>query len=214
MWPLSAFRYDDGIDATDVYLFDEAKGELELMRRDDALAAASAQGKSLVAEWPSRSGGDVPSCILAKVSLPLRWEVVPRDDQLDLDIDPRLWFDAPCGGRDFLLAGQGHTFLGRMTAWCPDKAVSYNVSFAEMGSMSDETRYFVLGFLSGNEPGPPEDEDGNIDPADLEAWRSATDRFRRTGAWYGRWGTCSVCGCVLLPDSSADRCHEHREDRR
>lgn len=212
MWQLSAFRFDDGIDATDVYLFDEEKGELEFMRLDDALAAASAQGKSLVEEWPSRSGDDVSFCILAKVGLPPRWEVVPRDDQLDLDA--RLWFDAPCGGRDFLLAGQGHTFPGRMSAWCPDDAVSYSVSFGEMGLMSDETRYFVLGFLSGNEPGPPEDDDGNIGPADLGAWRSATARFRRTGTWRGRWRTCAICGCVLLPDSSADRCHEHREDRR
>jgi hypothetical protein len=75
--------------------------------------------------------------------------------------------------------------------------------------MPEETRYFVLGFLSGNEPDPPEDSDGAIDDDDLVAWRMAIARFRRTGLWYGRWSTCDECGCVLLPDSASDRCHEH-----
>jgi hypothetical protein len=75
--------------------------------------------------------------------------------------------------------------------------------------MSEEARYFVAGFLAGNEPGYPADADGETDEADLAAWRAATARFRRTGSWYGRWGTCQVCGCVLLPDTADDRCHEH-----
>lgn len=97
-----------------------------------------------------------------------------------------------------------------MSAWCPDKAVAYNVSLTEMGEMSLESRYFVLGFLSGNEPDPPEDDEGNADEADMVAWRSATRRFRESGSWHGRRGTCEECGCVLLPDSSSDRCHEHQ----
>jgi hypothetical protein len=46
-----------------------------------------------------------------------------------------------------------------MSAWCPDKQVSYNVSFAEMGQMSQHARYYVTGFLAGNQPGPPSPPD-------------------------------------------------------
>ena len=122
-------------------------------------------------------------------------------------VDERLWFDASCGGRDFLV-GNAHTFTGRMTAWCPRKGVTYNVSRSELETMAEETRYFVAGFLAGNEPRYP-DDDGTGE-ADLTAWAAATARFRRTGLWYGRWGTCAECGCVLLPDSAGDRCQEHR----
>ena len=212
MWPLRAFRFDDGIDASDVYLFNEAKGELELLARADALAVAWSHGQSLVAQWPSARDDDVPTCIVAKVSLPLRWEVVPRDDRLDLD--SRLWFDAPCGSRDFLLAGQGHTFPGRMTAWCPDKAVSYNVSLGEMGAMSDEARYFVLGFLSGNEPDPPKDEDGNIDSADFEAWRRRLNDSGRPEAGTAAGGparSAAVCCCPTAAPTAAANTWTHHD---
>lgn len=111
---------------------------------------------------------------------------------------------------DLLVDGAGHTFIGRMVAWCPDAQREYNVSLQDMGEMSEEARYFVRGFLSGNEPGPPYDQDGEIDPVDLDAWRSAIRRFRRTGWWFGRWGTCATCGCVLLPDSAGPLCDRHR----
>lgn len=179
-----------------------------MVARDDAIAAAPSHGKHLIAWWPSSADDDAPSCIVRTLTLPLRWEQIPDEDALELDL--RLWFEALCGGRDLLLHGQGHTFHGRMSAWCPDKAVAYNVSLTEMGEMSLESRYFVLGFLSGNEPDPPEDDEGNADEADMVAWRSATRRFRESGSWHGRWGTCEECGCVLLPDSSSDRCHEHQ----
>jgi len=116
--------------------------------------------------------------------------------------DPLLWFEAPCGGRD-LLTGNGGTYPGRMAAWCPAKKVSYNVSLAEMGQMSQQARYYVAGFLAGNQPGPPPppDPDADIDPGDLTAWKAAAGRFRRTGLWLGRWRTCHTCGRVLVPDN-------------
>jgi hypothetical protein len=90
--------------------------------------------------------------------------------------------------------------------------VGFNISLDEIIEMPLETRYFIRGFLAGAEPGPPADppdEDDTTSPDDLAAWRSATARFRRTGSWYGRWGTCSTCGCVLLPDSTSQAGHEH-----
>jgi hypothetical protein len=202
MWSLSEFRFDSAIEASEVYL-DRGTG-LELMSRAEAMAFAHERGANLVASWTPDSDA-APSCIVAKVSLPLRWEQAPVEAPA---VDERLWFDAPCGGRDFLI-GNGNTFVGRMAAWCPQKGVGYNVSRSEMGAMSEQAGYFVAGFLAGAQPGYPVDANGETEEADLVAWRAATTRFRRTGSWYGRWGTCQVCGCVLLPDTANNRCHEH-----
>jgi len=204
MWSLADFRFDEAIEAAEVCL-DRGTGS-ELTARDEAIALAHERGANLVAWWPP-AGDASPSCIVAKVSLPLRWERAPLEDPSAM-IDERLWFEAPCGRRDFIV-GNGNTFVGRMAAWCPHDEVGYNVSRGEMGAMSDESRYFVAGFLAGSQPGYPADAEGGTEDADLLAWRAATARFRRTGLWYGRWGTCRVCGCVLLPDTAADRCHEH-----
>jgi len=114
------------------------------------------------------------------------WEQLPDEARYE-ELDENLWFEATC----------------------PHDRVGYNVSLREMGNMSEQARYFIKGFLSGTEPEPPTDVDGNTTPEDLQAWRSATARFRRTGTWYGRWGTCDECGCVLLPDTTADFCNEH-----
>jgi hypothetical protein len=208
MWRLDEFRFDEQIEADEVYVFDDSVGELVPMARDEAIALAHGRELNLVAAWPGGAETEIPSCIISKVSLPLRWEKL-SDRHVDKPIDERLWFEAPCGGRDFLLEGGTHTFRGRMSAWCPDKEVSYRISLNEMGQMSEEARYFIRGYLSGNEPNWPEDDEGNIDSDDLVAWQEATRRFRQTGSWYGRWGTCGICGCVLLPDVATDRCAEH-----
>lgn len=204
MWRLAEFAYDEGIDAVEVSVLDDSLGsELVHMTRAEAIERAHEQGLNLVAWWP---GDD--SCVFSKVTLPVRWEAAPLP-AAPPEPDEHLWFEASCGGRDFLLDSNGHTFRGRMSAWCPEKQVAYNVSLDEMGDMSTESRYFIRGFLAGNEPDAPEDDDGDIAPEDLTAWFAAVERFRLTGSWYGRWGTCSVCGCVLLPDSASERCHEH-----
>ena len=100
-------------------------------------------------------------------------------------LDGRLWFEASCGGRDYLVEAGGHTFPGRMLAWCAERGREYLVSLDEMGAMSDEARYFVRGYLAGNEPGLPQEAEEGVAPHDQEAWLAATARFRRTGRWYG-----------------------------
>jgi hypothetical protein len=87
------------------------------------------------------------------VSLPVRWEHVPETERAGAP-DPLLWFEARCSGRD-LLTGNGNTFPGRMAAWCPDQQVSYNVSLAEMGQMSQQATYYVSGSPPGTSPARP-----------------------------------------------------------
>lgn len=204
MWSLASLRHDELISEEQVYLYDD-RGELGRVTREDAIALARARGLHLIEEWPPVEG-QPPDCFLGPLSLPLRWEPL---EVPDAEPDPELWFEGSCGERDLFLTGQPHTFRGRMAAWCPLEAHGYNVSLSEMRSMSDATRYFVMGFLSGNEPSPPVDREGNTTPQDLEAWRAATARFRRTREWFRRWQTCSVCGAVLLPDRAAERCEAH-----
>jgi hypothetical protein len=205
MWSLNQFRFDQAEAAEVLGFEDETEPKhREPMLRDDAIALAHSRGVNLVESWP-QGAGEAASCVMIKVTLPLRWEVLPEEEE---PVDERLWFQATCGGRDYLV-GSGNTFTGRMAAWCPAQRVGYNVSLGEIGTMPDETRYFITGFLAGAQPDRPVDDQGDMDEADLAAWRSATQRFRRTGYWYGRWGTCKVCGCVLLPDTSADHCAEH-----
>src|SRR6266508_1714851 len=162
MWPLADFRFDEAIEAAEVYV-DRGAG-LVLMARDEAIALAHERGVNLVAWWPPDADA-APSCLMAKVSLPLRWERVPVEDSA-LATDERLWFEAPCGRRDFIV-GNGHTFVGRIAAWCPHDGVGYNVSLGGMGAMSDESRYFVAGFLAGSQPAYPTDAEGDTDEADL-----------------------------------------------
>jgi hypothetical protein len=213
MWPLRWFRYDEGITADEVYTYDSESGELDLHPRDLAIAGARERGLSLFLEWPQEETTGPPTCRAGKVTLPLQWEQIP--DPVTKVLDEQLWFEAPCGGRD-LLTGNGNTFPGRMAAWCPDKGVAYSVSLFEMGEMSQPARYFVAGFLAGNQPAAPPmlelpDGDQDIDEADYTAWVSAMRRFRQEGMWHGRWNTCQICGRVLLPDTAANKCQAHTD---
>jgi hypothetical protein len=96
------------------------------------------------------------------------------------------------------MTGNGGTFPGRMAAWCPEGQVGYNVSLAEMGEMSREARYYVAGFLAGNQPGPPPPPgpDDDIDPGDLAAWQVATSR---SAQWLLAWPVADLPGLRLCP---------------
>ena len=113
MWRLDQFRFDEQITAEEVSVFDETTGELVTMGRDDAIALAHGRGVNLVEWWPVPADDPMPSCILSKVTRPLRWETVSVVDA-DKPIDERLWFEASCGGRDFLLDGGLVRTLGHL----------------------------------------------------------------------------------------------------
>jgi hypothetical protein len=167
MWPLRWFHYDEGIESAEVYLLD-GDGEGELMSRDEALAIARSRGLHLVPEWPEHLTTGPATCRIGILSLPVHWEQVPEPEQAG-EPDPLLWFEGWCGGGRDLLTGNGGTFHGRMSAWCPHEQVGYNVSLAEMGQMSQQARYWVAGFLAGNQPGepPPPAFDADTEPADV-----------------------------------------------
>lgn len=105
----------------------------------------------------------------------------PSRPPLPPDVDPELWFDTEQCGRHYLLDGNPHTFPGRMYAYCAERGIRTRVSKGEISDCSAQTRYFVRGFLSGNEPAPPE-SDSPTAPAPL-AWSDAVARFRDTGYW-------------------------------
>lgn len=209
MWSLAEFLFDEAVPDTQVYL-DRGDG-LDLMSRDEALTFVRGHDAHLVFKNFIGDEGDedvaAVCAVVAKVSLPLRWERLPEEPRVH---DERLWFVGPCGHRD-LLVGNGHTFTGRISAWCPHEEYGFSVSLAEIEEMSTEARYFITGYLAGSEPGPPIDGAGMSTDADWTAWRAATARFRRTGYWWDSRTTCHACGCVLLPDSAAQYCHEHLE---
>jgi hypothetical protein len=66
---------------------------LELTARDEAIAFAHGQGVSFVARWPP-DGDGAPICIVAKMSLPLRWERVPVDEPA-IDEPPESQYSQP-----------------------------------------------------------------------------------------------------------------------
>jgi len=99
--------------------------------------------------------------------------------------DKNLWFEHEgCVGKHFLF-GNPHTFPGRMWAWCPKKETSFCVSKSEIGEMSVQTSYWIKGFLIGNQPAPPTDENDNedLEGKSYKDWLKQIDKFVKTGLW-------------------------------
>ena len=121
------------------------------------------------------------------------------DPELPEYVDPNLWFDSDAG-RMYLLADNPQTFPGRMLAYRPTHGDTICVSKNEiLESCSEQTRYFVLGYLSGNEPGPPAGHDGH--PVDLgdplyDRWSAARREYHQTGVYYEP-RNCERCGAEL-----------------
>lgn len=102
-----------------------------------------------------------------------------------LQYDEQLWFmHEGCEGKHFLI-GNPHTFKGRMWAWCPIKQRTFFVSPPEMVEQSVEAKYWVDGFLHGNEPDPPKNSEGNteFDSESYRNWQRQCEAFRSKGFW-------------------------------
>ncbi|MBA2679049.1 MAG: hypothetical protein H0U76_11720 [Ktedonobacteraceae bacterium] len=128
--------------------------------------------------------------------------------------DEQLWFTQEGCDEKHFLQGNPHTFHGRMAAWCPREQAGLCVSKSEMLECSLATRYWVQGFLSGNEPAYPVDDDGYLEDDDprIKKWRAAIQLFAKTGLWVDHERVCERCGKELLPSSPAglicERCLE------
>lgn len=69
----------------------------------------------------------------------------------EINVDDKLWFyHKGCEDKHYLI-GNPHTHAGRMLAWCSNKNVTFCVSESEIEDMSLESKYWIRGFLSGNE---------------------------------------------------------------
>ena len=127
----------------------------------------------------------------------------PPDPELPGFVDPNLWFESDAG-RLYLHADNPHTFPGRMLAYHPSHGPTICVSKKEvLESCSEQTRYFVLGFVSGNEPGPPPGPDGYpVDPGDplYDRWSTARREYHETGV-YHEPRNCERCGADLDPQN-------------
>ncbi len=101
--------------------------------------------------------------------------------------DPKLWFtleDDP--NKRYYLDGNPHTFPGRMRGYDVESGRGFSVSKYEMAAFSVETEYWVKGFLSGNEPEPPRDSEGDQLPPDHPLnlqWERSAAHFAEQGAW-------------------------------
>ena len=110
-----------------------------------------------------------------------------ENEQQD-EVDEQLWIrTSGCDGRYYLMAN-GHTFSGRISAYCPTRDSGFSVSLPEIEEMSPESARWVAGFLAGNEPDPEEMFGPGIHDADdadprWERWRLAVADFRVTGKW-------------------------------
>jgi hypothetical protein len=100
-------------------------------------------------------------------------------EPLPSEVDPDLEFKSThCGGWHFLV-GNPHTFKGRMAAWCQEQQREIVVSLGDMTYVSLGASFWIKGFLSGNEPPPPELDD----PTSEAAWDAARREFRSAGEW-------------------------------
>ena len=82
------------------------------------------------------------------------------------------------------------------------KRFLYCVSKSAIEDCSVEAAYWTQGFLAGNEPDAPVDEEGDYLPEDhpqYERWRAAIKQFPDTGIWVGGDRPCESCGEQLLP---------------
>ena len=109
----------------------------------------------------------------------------PRPDWIDEGLWVRLaGVDARC-----FIRGNAHTHPGRFGVWSDSLDRGLAASKDEIVECSDASRWWVEGFLSGNEPSfgdyygyQADDRDVHADDLRWDRLRSPTARFRDTGS--------------------------------
>lgn len=126
----------------------------------------------------------------------------------EIEFDKNLWFTIEgCEGKHYLI-GNPHTFRGRMHAWCPQKERSFFVSLSEIEEMSEPSKYWITGFLKGNQPEPPTNANGDVDfeSAEYRRWTESINLFTQTGYWTSEKRNCDQCGMELLNAERTKTC--------
>jgi hypothetical protein len=103
------------------------------------------------------------------------------------EFDENLWckIGKCCPNKHFLYANP-HAFTGSMNAWCPGKKNFIVLSKSDIEECSLEATYWVKGFLNGNEPDAPRDEEGaylSDESKEFKAWLATQTNFLDTGIW-------------------------------
>ena len=74
--------------------------------------------------------------------------------------------------------------------------------------MSEYSKYWINGYLNGNQPEPPTDptEEVNFESAEYKKWMESIKLFTRTGFWTGEKRNCEKCGAELLNSKLNEIC--------
>lgn len=104
---------------------------------------------------------------------------------MELDVYAgELWVTSHNGGRG-ILHGNPHTFPGRFSVLWESTGDTHATSLSDLADMSAQSRAWLAGFLSGNEPEPFEvlglDDDAELTDEQYEVWRQRLAEFRESG---------------------------------
>ena len=102
-----------------------------------------------------------------------------------IDLDESLWVVLKSGEKGYLLANP-HTFPGRFNVWLEGREIALTYSLSEISAASDASRFWLKGYLCGNEPGPELFFGADAYELDdygpeMTAWRRVLREFRTTG---------------------------------
>ena len=82
-----------------------------------------------------------------------------------------------------------------------------------MKTYTSESKYWIKGFLKGNQPNPPSDNNGEVDfeSKEYQTWQKAIGLFDNTGYWWsGDKRFCDNCNEELLDSEPEDNCKNCR----
>lgn len=102
----------------------------------------------------------------------------------ELIIDKALSFEHNgCTGLHYIL-GNPHTHPGRIMGWCEKKQTSFFFSLSEVINPTIETKFWIKGFLAGNEPSPPLiNGDVDFESEEYKLWQKKLKDFNESGYW-------------------------------
>jgi hypothetical protein len=112
---------------------------------------------------------------------------VPSMPEHPHEIDLSLWVELVDSDVRWYICGNPHTFPGHFDVWSPDLDRNLTVSKSDVAQSSEPARWWIEGFLHGNEPsiteylGLPDDADVADDDPAWEDWKQALDQYRRSG---------------------------------